>query len=54
MKREKTIDYDRFAKLDMEIQLYYSNPENIIEITDKFEKNDLYAFKDITNSIFKR
>lgn len=40
--------------MDLELQLYYSNASNVKEISTKFEKNDMYAFKDISNNLYKR
>ena len=38
---------------DTELQFYFSNPDNIQELTN-FKQDDFYAFKDIESSIFKR
>jgi len=35
------------------LQFYFSNPANIKDLT-AFKQNEIYAFKDIESSIFKR
>ena len=54
LRREKTTDYDKFSSFDMELQMFFSNVKNIRRVNNKFDKNDLFAFKDITSSIYKR
>lgn len=38
---------------DADLQFYFSNPDNIKDLTD-FKQNEIYAFKDTESSIFKR
>lgn len=54
LKREITTDYDHFLNFDIELQSYYSNQYHIVYNTDSFNISELYAFKDITNGLFKR
>jgi hypothetical protein len=54
LRRQRSVEYDKFSQLDMDLQLFYSNVRNQREITNKFDEGDMFAFKDITNNLFKR
>jgi hypothetical protein len=49
----KTVDFDLFNKLDLEMQFYISNHQNRNAL-EKINKKKLYALKDIETTIFKR
>lgn len=53
LKRETLTEYNKFMKFDADLQFYFSNPDNIKDLTN-FKQNEIYAFKDIESSIFKR
>ncbi|CAF0769025.1 unnamed protein product [Brachionus calyciflorus] len=53
LNRENEVVYDRFKNLDLDLQLYFSNANNV-KYPTKFRESEMYAFKDTTTSIFKR
>lgn len=53
LNKEADIEYSTFMKFDADLQFYFSNPDNISDMTN-FKQNEIYAFKDIESSIFKR
>ncbi|RNA14464.1 ATP-dependent RNA helicase TDRD12 isoform X1, partial [Brachionus plicatilis] len=50
---ENNVCYDQFKELDLTIQLYFSDTNNI-KYLSKFKEDELYAFKDTSTSVFKR
>lgn len=53
LNREEEIVFDKFKNLDLEMQLYFSDPESVRYVS-KFREDEMYAYKDTTTSIFKR
>lgn len=50
---DSEVSCDRFKELDLSIQLYFSDINNI-KFMRKFKQDELYAFKDTNTSVFKR
>ena len=50
---DNEVPCDRFKELDLSIQLYFSDTNNI-KFMSKFKQDELYAFKDTSSSVFKR
>jgi superfamily II DNA/RNA helicase len=53
LRLENTIEYNKFINFDAELQFYFSNPDNITDL-NSFKEHEIYAYKDIDTSIFKR
>jgi superfamily II DNA/RNA helicase len=52
-KETVNIDSNIFTQFDMELQAFFSNTENI-EYSSSLKENEMYVFKDISTSIYKR
>ena len=52
-KQTVNIDLNVFMQFDMELQAYFSNPQNV-KYSESLKENDMCVIKDISTSIFKR